>query len=106
MQGACQLTQLHIYSELRSVLDMTDFWSRLQLGSLHSCHILLSFLDFGNLLDKNLMLPVYSHFFCQKGTCAKLGEYLPDATEEPIYLDPEVAQSCSSVLKQLVFFHN
>lgn len=94
MQGACQPTQLHTYSELRSVLDllvildMADFWRRLQLGSLRSCHIFLSFLNFGNLLDKNFMLPVYSHFFCQKGTCVKLGEYLPDATEEPMYLDP------------------
>lgn len=89
------------------------FWSKLQLGSLCSCHFLLSLLNLGNLLDKNLMLPLDSwlFFFFQKGICAKLGEYLPDATEEPICLDPKVVQSGSSVLfglslKQQVFFYS
>lgn len=80
------------------------FWIKLQLGSLHSCHFLLSFLNLGSLLETNLMLPVDSHFL-PKEACAKLGEYLPDATEEPICLDPKVVQSCSSVLFGLSLKH-
>lgn len=38
-------------------------------------------------------------------------EYLPDATEEPICLDPKVVKLCSPVLfwqsfKQLIFFRS
>lgn len=78
-----QPTQFHTYTEARSVLghlvilNMADFGANYSLD-----HDILSlFFDSWQPSGQKPGVICRFSFFCQKGTCAKLKEYLPDATE-------------------------
>lgn len=67
----CQPTQLHTYTEARYILDhlvilhMSDFGANYILDHYIVANF-FPFLTLGNLLDKNLLLSVESHFFAKR----------------------------------------
>lgn len=84
--NCCQPTQLHTYTEARSIIDylvilnMSDFGANYILDHYIVANV-FPFFDSWQPSGQKLGVICRFSFFCQKGSCAKLKEHLPDATE-------------------------